>query len=173
MAALVLEIPIISILACLLSKKQAPGSKLLMYMVVFSFLFTGGMIPTDMIVKGTGLMNSLSELVASILFAPYNIIILKNAMQRLSAELEESALLDGAGYVTLFLRIVMPLSKPVLATIAIWICVAQWNHYMIFMNKENISFPCSFGISRSAPQMPQASSFCSQIQMPSMPRCRF
>lgn len=71
MAALVLEIPIISVLACLLSKKQAPGSKLLMYMVVLPFLFTGGMISTDMIVKGTGLMNSLSELVVPILFAPY------------------------------------------------------------------------------------------------------
>lgn len=56
-AALVLEIPIISVLAYLLSMKQAPGSKLLMYMVVLSFLFTGGMIPTDMIVKETGGAN--------------------------------------------------------------------------------------------------------------------
>ena len=55
-------------------------------------------------------------------------------MQRLSAELEEFALLDGAGYVTLFLRIVMPLSKPILATIAIWVCVAQWNHlFLMFL----------------------------------------
>lgn len=129
-AAVILEIPIICGMAYFTTKKDVPGSKACMILVLFSFLFTGGMIPTYLVVKATGLMNTLAALVVPILFAPYNIIIIRNYMQSLPGELEESALIDGAGYFTIFSRIVMPLSKPIIATIAVWIMVAQWNNYM-------------------------------------------
>ena len=117
-------------MAYLLSKKQVPGSKLLMIFVLFSFLFSGGMIPTYMVVKQTGLMNSLWALIVPVLFAPYNIIIIRNFFQSLPSSIEESALIDGAGYITIFFRMILPLSKPVIATIAIWVAVFQWNGYI-------------------------------------------
>ena len=105
-SAVLLSVLFCSAFAFLLSKRNVPGSRLLMFMVLFSFLFTGGMIPTYMVVKDTGLLNSLWALIIPVLFAPYNIIILKNFMSSL------------------------PLSKPALATISIWVAVAQWNGYM-------------------------------------------
>ncbi len=117
-------------IAFLLSKRNVPGSGILMRLVLFSFLFTGGIIPTYMVVKMTGLVNSLWALVIPILFAPYNIIIIRNYMQSLPLSLEESALIDGAGYFTIFFKLVMPLSKPIIATVAIWVAVSQWNGYM-------------------------------------------
>lgn len=129
-SAVVLSVLFCSAFAFLLSKRNVPGSRLLMFMVLFSFLFTGGMIPTYMVVKDTGLLNSLWALIIPVLFAPYNIIILKNFMSSLPLSLEESALIDGAGYFTIFFKMVLPLSKPALATISIWVAVAQWNGYM-------------------------------------------
>lgn len=117
-------------IAYLLSKKEVPGSKLIMVLVLFSFLFTGGMIPTYMIVKATGLINTLWSLIIPVLFAPYNIIIIRNFMQNLPTSLEEAALIDGAGYFTIFFRLILPLSKPVIATVSIWVAVSQWNGYM-------------------------------------------
>lgn len=117
-------------LAYLLSKPEIPGSKILMKLVLFSFLFTGGMIPSYLTVKYTGLMNTLPALIIPVLFAPYNIIIIKTFFQQLSPSLEESARIDGADYFTIFFKIILPLSKPVLATVAIWIAVSQWNGYM-------------------------------------------
>lgn len=129
-SALLLEIPICCGLAYLLSKKHVPGSRLCMVLVLVSFLFSGGMIPTYLVVKATGLIDSLAALVVPILFAPYNIIIIKNYLQSLPGEIEESALIDGANYATVFWRLVLPLSKPIIATVAVWITVAQWNNYM-------------------------------------------
>lgn len=117
-------------MAYLLSKKEVPGSKVLMGFVLFSFIFTGGMIPTYMVVRETGLMDTLLALVIPIIFAPYNMIIMKNSLQSIPNSLEESALIDGANYFTIFFKIIIPLSKPILATIAIWVAVNQWNGYM-------------------------------------------
>ncbi len=113
-----------------LSKKEIPGSRFCMYLVVFSFLFSGGIIPTFLVVRQTGLMNSLWALIIPGIFAPYNIIIIKNFMENLPPSLEESALIDGANYFQIFFKLVMPLSKPVIATISIWVAVSNWNSYM-------------------------------------------
>lgn len=113
-----------------LSKKEIKGSKLFMILVLFTFLFNGGVIPTYIVVKETGLINSLWALIIPMLFNPYNVIIIRSFFSQLPKSLEESALIDGASYGTIFFRIVLPLSKPVLATIAIWTAVGQWNGYM-------------------------------------------
>ncbi len=131
--------------AYLVSKKEIPGSKFLMYMVLFAFLFSGGMIPTYLVVNATGLVDSLWALIIPTLFAPYNIIIIKNFFKNLPPSLEESALIDGAGYFTIFFKLVIPLSKPVIATISIWVAVSQWNSYMgglLYLNdKANYILP--------------------------------
>lgn len=130
LGAVLFGVTISCAVAYLLSKKEVPGSKMLMLMVLFAFLFTGGMIPTYMVVKQTGLMNTLWALIIPVLFAPYNIIIMRNFLESIPSSLEESALIDGAGYFTIFFRLILPLSKPVIATVSIWVAVGQWNGYM-------------------------------------------
>lgn len=113
-----------------LSKPEVFGAKFVMGLVLFSFLFTGGMIPTYLAVRYTGLINSLWALIIPSIFVPYYIFIIRNFFKSLPKALEESALIDGADYYTVFFKIILPLSKPVLATVAIWIAVGQWNNYM-------------------------------------------
>ncbi|MDD3334965.1 MAG: carbohydrate ABC transporter permease [Eubacteriales bacterium] len=117
-------------LAFLISKSHVRFSRSLKLLVLFSFLFNGGMIPTYLVVKSTGIINTLWALIIPVLFAPYNILIIASFFKEMSPSLEESALIDGANYSTVFFRIVLPLSKPVLATVAIWIAVSQWNSYL-------------------------------------------
>lgn len=144
-ASVVFSVLVCSALAYLLSKKQVPGSRFMMILVLFSFLFSGGMIPTYLVVNNTGLINSLWSLIIPTLFVPYNVIILRNFFQGLPPSVEESALIDGAGYIRIFFRIVLPLSKPVVATIAIWVAVSQWNDYMnpllYIYNKDKYTLP--------------------------------
>ncbi len=116
--------------AYFLSKKHIPYSKQFSILVLITFLFNGGMIPTYLTVVNTGFRDTLWAIIIVGLFAPYNIIIVRSFMRQLPSALEESALIDGAGYGTIFFRIVMPLSKPVIATISIWVAVSAWNEYM-------------------------------------------
>ncbi len=126
----VLALLVNSMFGYFLSKVEVPGSSVLMKLVLFSFLFSGGMIPTFLAVKYTGLLDSLWALVIPVIYVPYHIFILRNYFKGLPKALEESAFIDGAGFFTIFFRIVLPLSKPVLATVAIWVAVSQWNNYM-------------------------------------------
>ncbi len=126
----ILSVVCTSGMAYLLSKKEIPGTGFLMKLVIFSLLFNGGMIPTYMVVRYTGLIDTLWALIIPGIFSSYNLIILRNFFQNLPPSLEESALIDGAGYMRIFAQIILPLSKPVLATIAIWVAVGQWNGYL-------------------------------------------
>lgn len=117
-------------LAYMLSKSEIKGTKIITFLVLFTFIFNGGMIPTYVVVKQVGLINSLWALILPITFAPYNIIIIRSFFKNLPISLEESAFLDGANYAQIYFKIVLPLSKPVIATIAIWTAVNLWNNYM-------------------------------------------
>ena len=116
--------------AYLVSKKHLPGHKFLNMFIIISIIFNGGIIPTYLIVKGTGLVDSLWALIVLAACTPFNVVIMKNFFQNLPSSLEESALMDGASPLLIFFRIVLPLSKPVLATVSIWVAVSQWNDYM-------------------------------------------
>lgn len=116
-------------IAYFLSKKHVPGVKTLNVLVLLTFLFTGGIIPTYLVVVRTGLIDSLWSLILPAVFSPYNIIIVRAFMVNIPEALEESAKIDGAGYGTIFFRIILPLSGPVIATISIWVAVYAWNDY--------------------------------------------
>ncbi|MEC6746983.1 carbohydrate ABC transporter permease [Marinilactibacillus sp. XAAS-LB27] len=113
-----------------LSKRNLKGNKLLMNIVIFAMLFSGGMIPTYLIVEQLGLINSYWALILPGAINPFNLIIIKNFFQHFSAELEESAKIDGATELQIFWRIVLPLSKPIIATFALFYAVAIWNDFM-------------------------------------------
>ena len=118
-----------AMLAYPLSKKEMPGRNLLVSMIFFTMLFSGGMIPNYLLIKELNLIDRYGALILPGLLSAWNIFIMKNSFSGLPASLEESARIDGANDITIFFRIVMPLSKAVLATIALFTAVGYWNDY--------------------------------------------
>lgn len=116
-----------------LSKKHFRGRNFFLNMVIVTMLFSGGLIPTFMVIKAYGLYDSYWALILMGAISPFNMIIIKNFFQELPAELEEAALMDGASEIKIFLQIVLPLSKPVLASIALFYGVGHWNDYFSAM----------------------------------------
>ncbi|PTT64115.1 carbohydrate ABC transporter permease, partial [Arthrobacter sp. HMWF013] len=113
-----------------LAKRNLRGRQLILSLVVFAMVFSGGMIPTFLLVKDLGLLNSYWALILPAAINPFSLIIIKNFFQELPAELEESAKMDGATEVGILWRILLPLSKPVLATFALFYAVGIWNDFM-------------------------------------------
>lgn len=113
-----------------LAKKTLRGRNAILSLVVFAMVFSGGMIPTFLLVKDLGLLNSYWALILPAAINPFSLIIIKNFFQELPAELEESAKMDGATEIGILWRILLPLSKPVLATFALFYAVGIWNDFM-------------------------------------------
>jgi putative aldouronate transport system permease protein len=112
-----------------LSRKTLMGRNFFMNLIVFSMLFSGGMIPGYIVVKSLGLLDSYWALILPIAINPFNLIIVKTFFQNIPLELEEAAKIDGCSEVGIFWRIMLPLSKPVLATFALFYAVAIWNDF--------------------------------------------
>lgn len=107
---------------------------------IVTMLFSGGLIPLFIIVTNVGLIDSIWALILPGGVGVFNIILLLNFFRSLPRELEEAAFIDGAGHWTLLFRIFLPLSKPVLATITLFIAVGHWNSWfdgLIFMNSND------------------------------------
>jgi len=113
-----------------LIKKFLPGQKTIIFLILFTMLFQGGLIPTYLVVKELGLLNSLWSIILPTALSGFNVVVVISFFRTLPAELEESAMMDGGNPITIFARIVIPLSKPVLATIALWESVNLWNNYI-------------------------------------------
>ncbi len=118
-----------AMLAYPLSKKDMPGRNLFIGMIFFTMLFGGGMIPNYLLVKQLKLIDTYGALILPGLLSAWNIFIMKNSFAGIPDSLEESARIDGANDLTIFFRIVLPLSKAVLATIALFTAVGFWNDY--------------------------------------------
>lgn len=112
-----------------LARKHLLGRNFFLNMVIFSMLFGGGMIPTYLVVKNLGLLDSYWALILPLAINPFNLIIVKTFFQNIPFELEESAKMDGATEFDVFWRIMLPLSTPVLATFALFYAVAIWNDF--------------------------------------------
>lgn len=113
-----------------LSKKYIRGRKLYVAMGVVTMFFSGGMIPTYLLIKSLGLLNSFWVYIIPALFSYYDVVILMNFFRNVPDSLEESAKIDGAGDWRIFLKIFIPLSMPAMATIALFNGVGQWNDFM-------------------------------------------
>ncbi|MGE0911220.1 carbohydrate ABC transporter permease [Bacillus atrophaeus] len=119
-----------SLMAYGLSRRDLKGRQTLMFLVVFTMLFSGGMIPTFIVVKTLGLLDSYWALILPTAINAFNLIILKNFFQNIPASLEESAKMDGCNDLGIFFKIVLPLSLPAIATISLFYAVTYWNTYM-------------------------------------------
>lgn len=113
-----------------LSKKYIRGRKLYISMGVITMFFSGGMIPTYLLIKSMGLLDSFWVYIIPALYSFYDVVILMNFFRNVPESLEESAKIDGAGDWRVFLKIFIPLSMPAMATIALFNGVGQWNDFM-------------------------------------------
>jgi putative aldouronate transport system permease protein len=113
-----------------LSRRDLDGRAGIMFMVVFTMLFSGGMIPTFLVVKEMGLIDTYAALIVPTAINAFNLIIMRNFFQNLPEGLEESAKIDGATDWGILFRIVIPLSMPAIATISLFYAVTYWNTYM-------------------------------------------
>jgi len=113
-----------------LSKKYIRGRKLYISMGVITMFFSGGMIPTYLLIKSMGLLDSFWVYIIPALYSFYDVVILMNFFRNVPDSLEESAKIDGAGDWRVFLKIFIPLSMPAMATIALFNGVGQWNDFM-------------------------------------------
>ncbi|AZN39792.1 carbohydrate ABC transporter permease [Paenibacillus albus] len=110
-----------------LSKKDLPLNKYFTGMILFTMLFAGGTIPSYLLIKELHMMNTIWALVVPGMIGAFNVLIMRNFFRSIPEELEESARVDGAGYLRIFTQVVLPLSKPVIATVALWVGVGHWN----------------------------------------------
>ena len=105
------------------------GQRTILFLVLFTVLFSAGMIPTYMIVKATGLLNTLWALIIPVAISPFNLIIMRQFFKSIPEELSEAALIDGANEIQIFTKIILPLSKPALAAFGLFYAVGHWNSY--------------------------------------------
>jgi putative aldouronate transport system permease protein len=112
-----------------LSRKEMPWRKRMVFFLLFTMLFNGGLMPTYLVVKGTGLINNRLVYVLPLLVGVFNILIMKNFFQSIPESLAESARIDGANDFSILFRIYLPLSKPILATVGLWTAVFHWNSW--------------------------------------------
>jgi putative aldouronate transport system permease protein len=111
------------------------------FALLIPMYFGGGIIPFYLLLRNLGLINSFWVYIIPGLIGPFHVILVRTFFQELPEALEESAMLDGAGYLTIFMRIILPISTPILATIALFIGVGQWNAWFdaaFYITKEEL-----------------------------------
>lgn len=113
----------------LVTKQEMWGRKFWYRFLIITMYFNAGLIPWYLNMSMLGLTNNFMGYVIPSIIAPFNIILVKTYIESIPAELEESAFIDGAGYMSIFKNIIWPLSKPILATIAIFGAVGHWNAF--------------------------------------------
>lgn len=118
-----------AILAFIVSRKKFLFKKQLSVFWVITMYVNGGLIPTFLLYKGLGMTNSFSVYVIPGMVSAFNMLVIRTYMNGIPDSLEESAQLDGAGYGTIFLKIISPLCMPVYATVALFVAVYQWNSW--------------------------------------------
>lgn len=132
-----------SLLAYPLSRRNLRGRKWMMLGVLFTMLFSGGLIPTYYVVKSLHMIDTLWSLMIPTAISAFNLIVLKNFFQQIPDGLEDSAKIDGCNDIGIWFRIVLPLSLPAMATFALFYAVDHWNRYFqaIMYINDNTKWP--------------------------------
>ncbi len=136
----VLNVMVTVLTAYPLAKSKIRGDRWVMFFIILTMLFSGGMIPTFLVVKGLHLYNTLWAVMIPTLISTYNFIIVKTFIESIPDALEESAKIDGAGHLYILFKIVIPLSLPLMATISLFYGVANWNRFfeaMLYLNDRS------------------------------------
>lgn len=137
---------IMSLCAYPLSRKYLPHRSFYTMVILFTMFFGGGIIPTYLLIKELNLMNSLWVYIVPGLIPTFSMLVLRNFFMSIPTELEECSKIDGANDIRILFQIILPLSKPVLATLALWTAVGHWNSwfdavlYISDQNKQVLQF---------------------------------
>ncbi|WP_406457406.1 carbohydrate ABC transporter permease [Streptomyces sp. NBC_00876] len=120
-----------------LSRREVTGSRFILMTALFTMLFNAGIIPNFLLVKGLGLYDTYAALVMPTLVSAFNLVVLRSFFMNLPEELYDAAKVDGAGDLRILVRIVLPLSKAVLAVISLFYAVTYWNAFfnsLLYLN---------------------------------------
>jgi putative aldouronate transport system permease protein len=114
--------------------------------IIITMYFNAGVIPWYLLMNGLHLTNNFLGYILPALVSPFNLILIKTYIESIPASLEESAEIDGAGYVTRFAKIALPLAQPIIATIAVFAAVGQWNSFMdtVYLMTDSKYFTLQF-----------------------------
>ena len=118
-----------SMLAYSLSRKDLVGGKFLNMLFIFTMYFGGGLVPYYMVLKNMHLLNTFWVYIIPMMMSVYNMILVKNYIESMPEELFEAAKIDGANDLLIFFRMVLPLSKPILMTVGLFVAIGQWNSW--------------------------------------------
>lgn len=112
-----------------LSREHLPGRKFISGLILFTMYFGGGIIPTFLVVKGLGMYDSLTALFIPQAMNVFNFIVMRTFFRQFPVSLEEAARIDGASDLKVLMKIILPLSLPIIATIGLFYAVQYWNNY--------------------------------------------
>lgn len=132
-----------TLLAYPLSKKRLKGRGIILGFVVFTMFFSGGLIPTYLLVNALGMRNTIWGVVLPGAVSTFNVIVMKTFFEGIPAELEEAAEVDGMSTYGILLKIILPLSKPIMYVMALFYAVGVWNNWFgpfIYLDNKNL-FP--------------------------------
>lgn len=122
-----------------LAKKKLPLRNYLTIFFLIPMFFSGGLIPRYLLVRSLGMLDTRAALIFPILLGTYNLLIMRNFIMTIPDSLEESAMIDGASFFRILIRIIIPLSVPIMATIGLWVAVQHWNSWfdaLIYIRDE-------------------------------------
>ncbi len=127
--------------AYVLSRKNLIGRNVMMFMIWFTMMFSGGLIPTYLVINELHMVGTVWALIIPCAVSQYYLIIMKTSMQSIPQSLEESAKIDGANAAVIMTRIVLPVSIPTIMTIGLFFAVGHWNSYfsaIIYLNDKKL-----------------------------------
>ncbi|MEC0239983.1 carbohydrate ABC transporter permease [Paenibacillus dokdonensis] len=131
-----------TLLAYPLSRKDLPERNIFMFFIVFTMFFQGGIIPSYLIVQNLGMIDTIWAMVIPSAIATYNVIVMRTFFQSsIPWELQEAALIDGCSNFKLFLKIILPLSKPIIAVMVLFYAVGHWNSFfnaLIYLDRDHL-----------------------------------
>ena len=136
-----LHIVLCMMLAYPLSQRKLPGRNLMMTLTLIPMLFSGGTIPMYILYKELGLADNILVYILPGVVSGYTVVLMRNFITQIPDSLEEAALLDGANYAQILVRIVFPLSKPIIATMALFNAVGVWNNWftgVLFIHNDDL-----------------------------------
>ena len=141
----VLSLTFSSMLAYPLSKPELKGMKILTPLVIFTMYFGGGMIPNYVLVVRLGLKNTMAAFILPMMISTYYVLLMKSFFAGTPKDLEEAGELDGLSKFGVFLRVVLPLSKPIMATMTLFYAVMYWNNwYQAFLYLRKEKWPVAY-----------------------------
>ncbi len=128
-------------LAYALSEPNLPGKKFLTIFILIPFLFSAGLIPTYLVVQKLSLVNTIFAVILPTAVSVYNTLVMRKFFEGLPRELKEAARLDGASELQVLIRVILPLSKPIILTIGMFYAVSHWNNFfapVLYLNSPDL-----------------------------------